>query len=418
MVPKMISVEKDGYIVRRRYLCPCGKGYIKEEQDYTPGHKDAFVSIECETCQKHYKIDYGASSTVWRLYRDYTTYYHNQSSKLGGSKMARRSPYSKVNKTNQIRADHVKGMGDVVFKGFQCLNPDCTEFIFVREDEIGEDFSITCPACGYVHESGGETKFYDYSMDVNDENGVPVSVATGSFTIYHDDYIDEAMRYKYCIVCNTMKPLDFFDHHSSRTSGRQGECRLCKKAYNEIKNGTRLSDQHREAAQKRRLLLDVAGSPKINSREIEERYNHKCFCCGKDLSAVADRHEKPLDHTLPVYYLWPLSTENATLLCRDCNGSKSGAWPSEFYDDAHLRRLSILTGFDYDLLAGSPQYNPAAIAALHDPEKVDALLVKFVGYMPEVIKLRNRILRDTGFDFFSVSTTISDAYIRQADSLL
>ena len=215
-----------------------------------------------------------------------------------------------------------------------------------------------------------------------------------------------------------MKPLDFFDHHSSRTSGRQGECRLCKKAYNEIKNGTRLSDQHREAAQKRRLLLDVAGSPKINSREIEERYNHKCFCCGKDLSPVADRHEKPLDHTLPVYYLWPLSTENATLLCRDCNGSKSGAWPSEFYDDAHLRRLSILTGFDYDLLAGSPQYNPAAIAALHDPEKVDALLVKFVGYMPEVIKLRNRILRDTGFDFFSVSTTISDAYIRQADSLL
>ena len=164
--------------------------------------------------------------------------------------MARRSPYSKVNKTNQIRADHVKGMGDVVFKGFQCLNPDCTEFIFVREDEIGEDFSITCPACGYVHESGGETKFYDYSMDVNDENGVPVSVATGSFTIYHDDYIDEAMRYKYCIVCNTIKPLDFFDHHSSRTSGRQGECRLCKKAYNEIKNGTRLSDQHREAAQK------------------------------------------------------------------------------------------------------------------------------------------------------------------------
>lgn len=418
MVLKMISEAKDGHIVHRRYLCPCGKGYIKEEQDYTSGHRDAFVSIECVTCQKHYKIDYGASSTTWRLYRDYTTYYHNQSSKLGGSKMARRSPYSKVNKTNQIRADHVKGMGDVVFKGFQCLNPNCTEFIFVREDEIGEDFSIACPACGYVHESGGETKFYDYSMDVNDENGVPVSVATGSFTIYHDDYIDEAMRYKYCIVCNTMKPLDFFDHHSSRTSGRQGECRLCKKAYNEIKNGTRLSDQHREAAQKRRLLLDVAGSPKINSREIEERYNHKCFCCGKDLSAVADRHEKPLDHTLPVYYLWPLSTENATLLCRDCNGSKSGAWPSEFYDDAHLRRLSILTGFDYDLLAGRPQYNPSAIAALHDPEKVDALLVKFAGYMPEVIKLRNRILRDTGFDFFSVSTTISDAYIRQADSLL
>lgn len=388
----ILSEEKDGNVIHRRYSCPCGQGYIDEEQDYTSGHRDAFVTIQCPKCREHYSVIYSESGLRWKLYHDYTTYY-NENSTSGGIKMARRSPYSKVNKTNQIRAEHVKGMGDVVFKGFQCLNPECTEFIFVREDEIGEDFSIACPTCGYVHESGGETKFYDYSMDVNDDSGVPVSVTTGSFSIYHDDYIAEAKLYKYCIVCNAIKPLEFFDRHASRASGHQGECRLCKKAYNEIKNGTRLTDQHREAAQKRRLLLDVAGSPKINSREIEDRYGQKCFCCGKDLSAVTDKREKPLDHTLPVYYLWPLSTENATLLCRDCNGNKSGTWPSDFYDDSHLRRLAILTGFDYDLLSGEPQYNPEAITALHDPEKVDALLVKFAAYMPEVIKLRNRILR-------------------------
>ena len=413
----ILSEEKDGNVIHRRYSCPCGQGYIDEEQDYTSGHRDEFVTIQCPKCREHYSVIYSESGLRWKLYHDYTTYY-NENSTSGGIKMARRSPYSKVNKTNQIRAEHVKGMGDVVFKGFQCLNPECTEFIFVREDEIGEDFSIACPTCGYVHESGGETKFYDYSMDVNDDSGVPVSVATGSFSIYHDDYIAEAKLYKYCIVCNAIKPLEFFDRHASRASGHQGECRLCKKAYNEIKNGTRLTDQHREAAQKRRLLLDVAGSPKINSREIEDRYGQKCFCCGKDLSAVTDKREKPLDHTLPVYYLWPLSTENATLLCRDCNGNKSGTWPSDFYDDSHLRRLAIVRGFDYDILSGEPQYNPEAITALHDPEKVDALLVKFAAYMPEVIKLRNRILRDTGFDFFSVSKTISDAYVRQANEAL
>ena len=53
--------------------------------------------------------------------------------------MTRRSPYSKVNKTNQIRAKHVRGMGDVVFKGFQCLNPACEEFIFIKADDINED---------------------------------------------------------------------------------------------------------------------------------------------------------------------------------------------------------------------------------------------------------------------------------------
>lgn len=332
--------------------------------------------------------------------------------------MTRRKAYSKVNKSNQIRADHVKGMGDVVFKGFQCLNPECREFILVREDEIGNDFQIVCPVCGFIHKSGGETRFFDYSMDVNDENGNPQSVAHGTFTINHNDYINEAEEYKYCIICNALKPLSAFDKHASRKSGRQGECKLCKKVYNDIKNGTRITDQHRESAQKRRLLLDIAGSPKINSKEIEERYGNRCFCCGKDLSQETDKREKPLDHTLPVYYLWPLSTENATLLCRTCNGNKSGSWPSEFYNDRQLKQLSVLTGLDYELLAGKPQYNPEAIALLHDPNVVDDLLIKYASYMDELIKLRNRLLRDIGFDFFEVSSSISEAYIRRANDIL
>ena len=332
--------------------------------------------------------------------------------------MARRKAYSKVNKSNQIRSSHVKGMGDVVFRGFQCLNPECTDFIFVREDEITENYSFVCPSCQYVLEAGGETKFYDYTMDVKNDKGSFETVSSGEFTIYHDDYLNEAKRFKYCIVCNTLKPLEFFDNHASRNSGKQGECRLCKKVYNDIKNGTRLTDQHREAAQKRRLLLDIAGSPKIRSKEIENRFQNKCFCCGKDLSNITDKREKPLDHTLPVYYLWPLSTENATLLCHDCNGSKSGAWPSEFYKDSQLRQLSVLTGIDYKLLSGKPQYNPAALVELHKPEKVDALLAKYAKYMDEIIKLRNRILRDTQFDFFTVSQTISDVYVRKANQAL
>lgn len=73
-------------------------------------------------------------------------------------------------------------MGDVIFKGFQCLNPACTEYIFVRKNEISTDFTIICPACGYSHESGGETKFYDYSVDVEDEQGNWNSVAKGEFS--------------------------------------------------------------------------------------------------------------------------------------------------------------------------------------------------------------------------------------------
>lgn len=331
--------------------------------------------------------------------------------------MVRRKPYSSVTKKNQIRASHVQGMGDVVFKGFQCLNPECRQFITIREDSITRDFCMTCPSCGYEIAFGNKTKFFDYSMDVKNEDGFVESVSDGEFTISHKKYIKEAQRYKYCIVCNTLKPIEFFDKHNSRNSGRQGECKLCKKAYNDIKNGTRLTDQHRESAQKRRLLLDVAGSPKIDSRKIEKRFNYECFNCGKDLSNVDEAREKPLDHTLPVYYLWPLTTETATLLCRDCNGSKSGTWPSQFYNDSKLKRLAVLTGIDYSVLAGPSQYNPVALRQLQNSSVVDNLLAKYSAYMDELCKLRNRILNDTGYDFFSVSETISIEWIRKADDM-
>ena len=46
---------------------------------------------------------------------------------------------------------------------------------------------------------------------------------TGEFAILHDDYIAEAGRYKYCIICCTLKPVEFFDRlltPAARSTGR------------------------------------------------------------------------------------------------------------------------------------------------------------------------------------------------------
>ncbi len=326
--------------------------------------------------------------------------------------MARRKPYTKVDKINQIRADHVRGMGQVVFKGFQCLNSECLEFIFIRKDEIGNDFELICPICKTVIRSGEETQFYEYELLDLRTNSI---IEEGQFTILHDDYIEEAQEYKYCIICNTIKPLRFFDQHRSQKSGHQGECRLCKKVYNAIKNQTRLTDQHREAAQKRRMYLDLSRSKKINSEEVYKRFDYRCFKCRKDLRKVADAKERPLDHTLPAVFLWPLTTENATLLCREHNSEKSDKWPSEYYSDNELRNLAILTGTQYEILAGLAHYNPEAIERLKVAEQIDQLLTKYAAYMPEIIKLRNRILKYENFDFFEYSTTISRVWVKQAN---
>ena len=254
----------------------------------------------------------------------------------------------------------------MVFKGYQCLNSKCQEFIFVRKSEIGTDFEIICPTCQTAIRSGDETQFYEYELaDLRQNNAI---IEEGTFTILHDDYVNESQDYKYCIICNTIKPLHLFDKHAARKSGRQGECRLCKKVYNSIKNQTRLTDQHREAAQQRRMYLDLAGGTKISSNEVYERFGYRCFKCNVNLRNVDDERERPLDHTLPVMYLWPLTTENATLLCKDHNGEKSGKWPGEYYLNSELKTLSILTGIPYEKLTAQPFYNPDAIESLKKTE--------------------------------------------------
>lgn len=325
--------------------------------------------------------------------------------------MPRRSPYTKVVKENQIRAAHVHRMGDVVFIGFQCLNSECREFIFIRKEEIGDDYELVCPRCEMVVRSGDSTQFYEYKLLDQRDGSIEEE---GTFRTLHDEYIAEAQEYKYCIICNTIKPLDLFDRHGSRNSGRQGECRLCKRTYNAIKNKTRLTDQHREAAQKRRMYMDLSDSRTIDSEAVRRRFGHRCFKCNRDLRH-SEARERPLDHTLPAVYLWPMTTENATLLCREHNGEKSGSWPSAFYTENELRRLAVFTGIDYETLAGPAHYNPEAIERLRVPEQVDQLLVKYAAYMPEIIKLRNRILMSADFDFFSCSDTISDIWIQRAD---
>ena len=288
-------------------------------------------------------------------------------------------------------------MGDVVFKGFQCLNTECQEFIVVREDDIGPDFSIVCPACSFVHAAGGQTRLFGYRLVNKQDHAV---IEEGEFRILHDDYVREAQRLKYCLLCYARKPLNFFSSHGKRESGRQGECRLCKTAYNRIKNQSRLADQHREAAQRRRLYGRLAGeTEKIDSRSVFDKFDGRCFHCDRELHFSAtgstDFH---LDHTLPARLLWPISTDDATLLCSNCNNEKHDRWPSEFYGAKELKRLARLTGLPYEVLAGESAVNDDAVKEiLADP---DGFIEEWIRYPEEIRKVRAMIQKYANTDIF------------------
>lgn len=294
-------------------------------------------------------------------------------------------------------------MGDVVFKHFQCLSPTCQAFITVKSSEVAGAFDFQCRHCRFHFKAGFETHLFDYDVTWLQDQSV---FEQAEFTVSHSDYIAEAPQYKYCLLCYVLKPVSAFDKHSARESGRQGECRLCKQRYNALKNATRISNQHREAADKRRLKLELAGEGRIDSEEIAKRFGWKCFNCKKDLMSMPPK-ERPLDHTLPAFYLWPLDTATATLLCAACNGEKSGRWPSDFYDEQRIRELAVATGLDYDLLSGKPQFNPKALTRIKKAGYVDSLLVKYAPYMDEIRDLRNRILNSTGLDMFKYASRLN-----------
>lgn len=334
--------------------------------------------------------------------------------------MSRRQAYTRVERINFNLPEHVKGKGDVGYRVFECLNPQCRNMIQIQTEDLPPDFEFECEECGFQHKAGEVINIYEYNLINNTENRV---IENGEFSILHDDYIAEALEYKYCIICGLLKPLQSFDIHSRRKTGRQGECRLCKHVYNSIKNQTRLTEQHREASQKRRLYVQFDSKNKIDVNEIYRRFDNKCFKCGLDLSAdlVANSEKKMgnLDHTLPVYYLWPLTTDNATLLCKVHNGEKAEKWPGEFYSRQELASLSRLTGVEARVLAGAPIFNPEAIDILKNPKFVEGLDDKFSRYPNEVYNLRNRIKRVTGFDFFdNPNLKISANWVIEADKLI
>jgi 5-methylcytosine-specific restriction endonuclease McrA len=167
--------------------------------------------------------------------------------------------------------------------------------------------------------------------------------------------------WKQCNTCGRVLPFEAFSRHASwGVLERQMECRGCKGWINAVLNPKRSRQQLHESGVRRRvadLLLEGEDRP-VDLRELFQRFRSKCYNCSKPLS-FKGRRTWAVDHILPSSYLYPLSKENAALLCVGCNNTKHRRWPSEFYANNQLIELSKLTGADLTLLASpKPLVNP------------------------------------------------------------
>lgn len=140
--------------------------------------------------------------------------------------------------------------------------------------------------------------------------------------------------------------------------GHQLECKACKKFFvNAPLNPQRNAQQFKEDGLRRRAIEVLVNTllernlvhfefeqrtKKAFSRHIWEKFNKRCFKCGRNSEPIP-LEDMALDHTMPLAYLYRLD-ETATCLCSSHNSQKSDHFPVDYYTEDELVELSKITG--------------------------------------------------------------------------
>ena len=263
-----------------------------------------------------------------------------------------------------------------VWVGFVCLN--CRELTTIN---IGEKLidpqtafdspNWPCGKCGYVHSKDSDLPFKDWPPEFSDHESVRAERFWLGFFRIATEHPES--YWKQCNTCGRVLPFNAFSKHTGWGAlERQMECRSCKGAINAVLNPRRTKQQLHEASAKRRvadLLLEGENKP-LDLKDLFQRFESKCFKCAKSLD-FKKRGSWAVDHILPSKFLYPLTQENAALLCTNCNNGKHDRWPSQYYSNNELIALSGKTGADLSLLA-----NPTPI--VNTSVDVDACVSRFL----------------------------------------
>jgi 5-methylcytosine-specific restriction endonuclease McrA len=208
-----------------------------------------------------------------------------------------------------------------------------------------------CGECSFIHSRGSNLPFPHWPKRARTAESISAQRFWQGF--FRSLTENPAAYWKRCGACGRVQPFSAFSRHEGwGPLERQMECRGCKGAINALLNPKRTKQQLHEGSYRRRVgnLLLKGEHKVVNIDELFERFGGKCFKTGKALD-ISDRGSWAIDHILPSRFLYPLTNENAGLLCREANNNKRDQWPAQFYSNTELKRLAKITGADLSVLA-------------------------------------------------------------------
>jgi len=223
----------------------------------------------------------------------------------------------------------------------------------LEPEKAYNDAHWKCKKCNFIHckESDLPFKSDNWPRAAKKHTGIKAQRFWEAF--YRIATENPESYWKQCNTCGRILPFNAFSKHKGfGPLERQMECRCCKGAINAVLNPKRTRQQLHESSVRRRIadLLVEDENENINIEELFERFGGKCFKTGTNLD-INDRNSFEIDHILPSKWLYPLTMENACLLCPDANSYKKGKWPSEFYTNNELIELAKITGADLTLIS-------------------------------------------------------------------
>ena len=273
---------------------------------------------------------------------------------------------SSKNRTGIDRLPNVNS--NDIWVSYTCINCGSLNLINVGQNlldgnKLVETAEWQCPKCGYIHASTSDLPDTWEHWDADLRSADSLACYRFWKNFFSIAVENKEAYWKQCKTCGRILPASNFSGHAEwGVLEKQLECRCCKAAINAVGNPKRTTEQHREAAAKRRigdLLAKVAEDTdeKLDIDELFKRFDGKCFKTGKPLDKT-DTSSWHIDHILPSKYFYPLTKENACLLSAEANENKKAKWASEFYSPPELIKLSQITGANLELLSSpTPIYN-------------------------------------------------------------
>lgn len=208
-----------------------------------------------------------------------------------------------------------------------------------------------CIHCRFMHSKNSDIPLVNWNQDYRTAGSNQANSFWKAF--FRNSTEHKESYWKQCNVCGRILPFhDFSKHKKWGPLERQMECRSCKGAINAKLNPLRTKQQLHESSVKRRIadLLLEKENVNISINELFKKFDSRCFKTGKKLD-IENRKEWAIDHILPSKYLYPLNKQNAALLSKEANNAKSDKWPSKFYTNSELIKLSKITGANLELLS-------------------------------------------------------------------